>query len=386
MNFLRGSNVHQIICWLLLVTPGVLAPAPAHSASLTLADQTAGPGQTIFATISYSSEGQNVSGLQFDLTWDPALSIRVLAGAQVGSAAKNLYSASVGSQGLRILVLGANQTVLNDGDLLRLVISLLPNIAPGPVSIGITNASATDAYGGAVALKATGATLTVQSGLTAAAFAPAGVLSGASLMPGPVSPGEVLTVLGGPDLAATSAVLFNGTAAPLLYAGPGQVNTIAPMGLDPTTNVTLELQTPQTSLGSVSLPASPFSPGIFTMDASGVGAGVVLNEDYTINSPANPARVGSIIILYGTGFGPVTPAVPDGQAASGAASTSNPVTASVAGVPATVMYAGAAPGIIAGVEQINLQIPGGVPSNPAAPVVFTVGQATSQAGVMVAVQ
>jgi uncharacterized protein (TIGR03437 family) len=57
-------------------------------------------------------------------------------------------------------------------------------------------------------------------------------------------------------------------------------------------------------------------------------------------------------------------------------------------VPATVAYAGAAPGEITGVVQIDLQVPAGV-SGPALAVVITINGSTviqSQTGVTIAVQ
>jgi uncharacterized protein (TIGR03437 family) len=62
-----------------------------------------------------------------------------------------------------------------------------------------------------------------------------------------------------------------------------------------------------------------------------------------------------------------------------------PVTATVGGVPATVYYAGIAPGLVEGAMQVNVQIPDGI-SSGSVPVVLQVGSATSQAGVLVYVQ
>jgi uncharacterized protein (TIGR03437 family) len=77
--------------------------------------------------------------------------------------------------------------------------------------------------------------------------------------------------------------------------------------------------------------------------------------------------------------------------ADGAIATSlkNPVaavTATIGGVPATVVYAGTAPGIVNGVMQVNVTVPAGAPSGSAVPIVITVGSAGSQAGVTMAIQ
>jgi uncharacterized protein (TIGR03437 family) len=134
------------------------------------------------------------------------------------------------------------------------------------------------------------------------------------------------------------------------------------------------------------LPAAAAAPAIFTLNATGSGPGAILNQDYTVNSYSNPADPGSIVMVYGTGLGALIPLPIDGKIADAAADSALPVTASVAGVPATVMYAGAAPGLIAGVVQVNVQIPGVAASNPAAPISLSVGAAVSAPGVTVAIR
>ena len=70
-----------------------------------------------------------------------------------------------------------------------------------------------------------------------------------------------------------------------------------------------------------------------------------------MNGSANPASVGSVVALYGTGGSTVTSdALPR---------LVLPVTATVGGLPATVYYAGVAPGLVQGAMQINVQIPNG---------------------------
>jgi uncharacterized protein (TIGR03437 family) len=63
-----------------------------------------------------------------------------------------------------------------------------------------------------------------------------------------------------------------------------------------------------------------------------------------------------------------------------------PVSVRIGGLDAKVSYAGAAPGLIAGVVQVNALVPPGTPSGSGVPIVFTVGQSSSQAGVIVAIR
>ena len=76
----------------------------------------------------------------------------------------------------------------------------------------------------------------------------------------------------------------------------------------------------------------------------------------------------------------------DGQVVNDAATLVLPVSATIGGVAATVVYAGAAPTQIAGLTQINIQVPDGLPSNPNTPITLTIGNATTQFGVTVSIQ
>jgi len=61
------------------------------------------------------------------------------------------------------------------------------------------------------------------------------------------------------------------------------------------------------------------------------------------------------------------------------------VTATVGGIPAEVQYYGSAPGLIYGVMQVNVKIPGNAPSG-ASEILIKVGSFITQSGVTVAVQ
>jgi uncharacterized protein (TIGR03437 family) len=102
------------------------------------------------------------------------------------------------------------------------------------------------------------------------------------------------------------------------------------------------------------------APAIFTLDPPSPrgGRAAALNQDGTINSPENPAPVGSILTLYATGVGSMQPAIPDGQVVTAAnARPALPVQVYFGGAKPEILYAGPAPGIVAGVLQINLRVP-----------------------------
>ena len=76
----------------------------------------------------------------------------------------------------------------------------------------------------------------------------------------------------------------------------------------------------------------------------------------------------------------------DGQIAPRAQPVRLPVSVRIGGAAATVTYAGAAPGLVAGAVQVNVRVPQQVSVGSAVPVVLRVGEAESQAQVTVAVK
>jgi uncharacterized protein (TIGR03437 family) len=89
--------------------------------------------------------------------------------------------------------------------------------------------------------------------------------------------------------------------------------------------------------------------------------------------------------LFGTGEGAVGPSIADGGiVGSVLPAPLAPVTVTIGGVPQKVLYAGAAPGLVAGVIQANIEIAPNTPTGNQ-PVVMTVGDASSQPGLTVAI-
>jgi uncharacterized protein (TIGR03437 family) len=102
-----------------------------------------------------------------------------------------------------------------------------------------------------------------------------------------------------------------------------------------------------------------------------------MNQDGSINSQTAPAARGTAITLYATGEGLTNGANIAGQpAAAPYATPAAPVTLSIGGVSAQVLYAGSAPGF-AGLMQVDAVIPGGFVMAGQAAVTLTVGSATS---------
>jgi uncharacterized protein (TIGR03437 family) len=358
---------------------------PISAATLTIENRTISPGQSDIAAVSFSSDGQAVSALQFDLECDPGLTILLFPGAQSDASGKTLYSTHLPGGSVRILVIGTNQANIGDGQVLRPLVRIDAGVAPGSAGIRIANPMATAPDGAPVPLAPVSAVVTIQPGATVASPPPVGIFNAASLLPGPVSPGQIITILGGTDLARTSSVSINFVPAPILYAGAGQVNAVAPMNLEPGKTAIVRIATIG-PVREVPMAVTPAAPAIFTAGAAGFGPGAILNEDSTLNSFSNAATPGSVISLYGTGFGLLSLPTADGEIATGPLPTALPVSATIGGVRAEVFYAGAAPGLIAGAVQINVRIPEGLPPDSAAPVSLSAGPYTSPAGVTVSIR
>jgi uncharacterized protein (TIGR03437 family) len=375
-----------------LTTLLALTGLVAYSAVLSTPDQAAGPGQVVVASLAFSAEGQPISGLQFDLQWDDSLDLKLVIGGQLRGSSKILSTAPLGPRAIRCLFIGTNRDSLPDGELLQMFLAIDPGAEPRLAQVRFTNPVATDRDGNPASVRAEAAGIQIQSGNRISVALPsAGILNAASLLPGPVSPGEIIPLLGSLPQAAPLLLLFNGVPAPVLYAGLNQVNAIVPFGLDPDAPINLPIVLEvRTGNGSarVSVPIAPVAPALFTQNNTGTGPGAILNQDFTLNSPSNPAYRESIVMLYGTGFGMLDPQPADGQVVNGTAATRLVVTGSIAGIPAQVMYAGAAPGLLAGVVQVNLRVPADiapVAAPVALPVTLVVGGVATPTGVTVSV-
>ena len=193
-----------------------------------------------------------------------------------------------------------------------------------------------------------------------------------------------------PTSLAGTQVLVDGAPVPLLFASAGMTAAILPFGVATQDIIMLQVSVNGLMGNSTWMSVSGAAPGIFTNDASGSGQGAILNQDYSRNSTSNPARKGEAVAVYTTGLGSVSPAVADGALTPGTPSWQVQLpSATVDGQAATVLYAGTAPGLVAGVGQVNVVIPQAARSG-SVPVVISFGTPpgnyVTQANVTVAVQ
>jgi len=230
----------------------------------------------------------------------------------------------------------------------------------------------------------------------------AAIVNAASYQGGTVAPGELVAIFQadlGPatlvgaqldsnglvssNLAGTQ-VFFDGKAAPLIYALAGQVSVVVPYEVSGKQQTVIQYSYNGVVSNNATVPVAASAPAIFSQNQSGTGPGLVVNSDGTLNTAANPALGGSIIAILATGGGTIMGGATDGALAPAAGDQTLPVSATIGGVPAEVVYAGPAPGEVNGVMQVNLGVPTGLTG--AQPLIITAGAIASQSGVTVAVK
>jgi len=281
-----------------------------------------------------------------------------------------------------------------------------PNTYSGPIfGIDVAPGTVAGTYHATVTVHASGVgEFTVSKSITiTVAPAPTGGIANAAsagqATPSVVTPGSYIAIYGtglagnGNPSATTlplpttlngASVTLCGVPMPLLYAGPTQINAIVPQVPPGSLQCPLVVTSGGQASGPVQLTVTSLQPGIYSVNLSGSGPGVVTNAlTGQLNSDTNPARAGDFLAVYATGLGPVQG--PNGEAgpASGAAAPLSPlfqtktkVTVTIGGVDASVRFAGLAP-TFAGLYQINVQVPPGVVPGSAVPLKISLGDAGS---------
>ena len=229
------------------------------------------------------------------------------------------------------------------------------------------------------------------------------VINAASGATGPIAPGEIISLFGTnlgpitPALLTLNAqgnvgttlgnvqVLFDGIAAPLTYVSGTQINAVVPYEVfgRATTSIVVNFNGATTAALQLNVVAT--APGIFANNGAGQAAS--LNQNNSVNTAGTPAAKGSTVVLFATGEGQTSPLGVTGSVTGATLKKPTaPVTVTIGGIAATVAYAGSAPGLVSGVLQVNVVVPANAPSGASVPVVLTVGTASTQQNVTIAVQ
>jgi mannan endo-1,4-beta-mannosidase len=188
-----------------------------------------------------------------------------------------------------------------------------------------------------------------------------------------------------PTSLAGVSVSIGGMPAYVEFVSPGQINVLAPnVG---TGSTTVTVTTPAGISKAYAVTSAAVQPAFFQWGTYAVATDAgynLLAKNGTLNTPTVPAKPGEIIILWGTGFGPTTPAAPSGQATPSGSYSVSGVGVTVGGLPAQVLETALSPGS-AGLYQVNITLPASL-ANGDYPVVATVGGVQSPSGVELTVQ
>jgi len=187
-------------------------------------------------------------------------------------------------------------------------------------------------------------------------------------------------VINAPISLDGTSVTIGGQAAFIDYISPGQVNALVPSNVA-TGAQQITVTTAAGTSAPFTLTVNAVEPGLLapaSFNVNGAQYAVALFADggYVLPTGAvagltsQAASPGDTIVLYGVGFGPVTPNIPAGQLAERASALTS-FQISIAGTAASVAYAGLAPNYT-GLYQFNIVVPSNAPSG-AVPLTFTVG-------------
>jgi uncharacterized protein (TIGR03437 family) len=240
--------------------------------------------------------------------------------------------------------------------------------------------------------------------------------TGTHAAPQVVSPGTYVAIYGStlasgdalagstplPDKLTDTEAFIGGQPLPLIYAGSGQINALIPQNLKPNTSSQLIIQRGSMLSAASVLTIAKYQPGIYTLDLSGGGQGIVEIAGTTLiaaptGEGSRPVSRSEYLVIFATGLGPVVGPNGEQPPADGAAApittvyqTTGVVSATIGGVDAPVLFSGLTP-LVVGLYQINVQVPSAAAVGDAVPLTITVndpltGQGFQSNSVTIAVQ
>jgi uncharacterized protein (TIGR03437 family) len=196
------------------------------------------------------------------------------------------------------------------------------------------------------------------------------------------------------ELDGTS-VTIGGQSAFVEYISPGQVNVQVPFTVAPGSQP-LVVHTPSGATSSYTVTVNAIQPGLVAPPSFLIGGKqyvvATFTDGVTYVLPPNSipgvtsraANPGETIVMYGVGFGPVTPSIAAGQIVQQDNSLTAPVTFSFGGTAAAApSYDGLSPGYV-GLYQFNVVVPA-VAANNLVPLTYSVGGVNSTQTLYIAV-
>ena len=216
---------------------------------------------------------------------------------------------------------------------------------------------------------------------------------------GTAAPGELLSVVGigiGPAVAVAApagalpttlggtTVTINGTPAPIAYTSLYRADVQVPFNVTPGSTISVQVNFNNQTSTAATLNVMTAVPGVYTASTGGAGPVKAVNQSGSVNSVANPAPKGSVIVVYASGLGAVNPAVAAGAAPpnSPLSTVAGDVGAFIGGVAAPVWFAGLAPGV-PGLYQLNIQVPATASSGLQELLIYSYGASTQKGATLV---
>ncbi len=381
--------------------PDWIKVTPVSPASYSVSINSSGlaAGTQTGEVLVTSSDGQ-VQTVMVTLTITPQLvatpaklSFQYGQGAQFPSAALSIGDGTSSGSSFSILVTSG--------------VTVTPTSGTLPASIKITptiSVAGTYTYNLYVSADSTEIPVPVTITVSGQPVSVSAITSAADFSQGPVSPGEIVVLWGSgmgpatvtsyspglagrvPTVDAGTTVTFNNYLAPIIYSSAGAVCAIVPYEVAGQSTASVVVSYEGSISAAFTQQLEPTAPHFFTKTGTPAGQIDGFNSDYTLNSASNPAPAGSIVVLYATGEGVISPPGVDGTlVGSNLTQPLANVSATIGGQAADVVYAGGSPGSVEGLFQVNLRIPAGTPSGNA-PVSIQVGANSSPAGAIIAVQ
>jgi uncharacterized protein (TIGR03437 family) len=177
-------------------------------------------------------------------------------------------------------------------------------------------------------------------------------------------------------------VTAGGQAAFVEYISPTQVNAQLPSNVPTGGAVQLTVNNGTSTSAPVNITVSATEPGLLAPASFLIGGKQYVVAQFTDGTyvlptgaiagvASRPAKPGESIVIYGVGFGSVTPSIPAGQIVTVSNQVSAPFALLFGQTQAQLPYSGLAPNFV-GLYQFNVVVPA-VPDNNLVPLTFTLG-------------
>ena len=233
------------------------------------------------------------------------------------------------------------------------------------------------------------------------------VMNAASMLDGPIAPGEIVVLRGAntggagdgvvaqlngdgslPLAIGDTQVLFDTYFAPILTLETNQVTVVVPYDISGQASTLIQVKRKSVFSNLLQIPVQAVALGVFTKLVPATRIGLIFNEDGTPNSEKNPTPTNSSVTIYYTGDGQTNPPTVTNSVNPATGQQAVPallLMATIGGATAPVTAYGPLPGSFAGLSTTTITVPANLGPG-AQPLVLTTDIGSSQPGVFVYVK